>query len=98
MHLKFLTRRDLLGRLDFLEGSLGFSSGIVCALVGLGKFGLLIRNVVLQGLALLDGILELLLDLTDLGLMLFACSLFLGRSVLSLGQRLLKGCHPGRGP
>ena len=74
---------------------MGFKLGIVCALAGLGKFGLLIRNVALQGLAFLDGVLELLLDITDPGLMLFTGRLLLGRSPLGLGQRLLEGLHLG---
>ena len=71
--------------MDFLEGALGFNPGIVCALAGLCKFGLLIRNIALQGLAFLYGVLDLLLDLTDPGLMLFTGGLFLGRSLLGLG-------------
>ena len=67
MHNESLTRRDLLGRLDFLEGALGFGSGILRALVGLGKFGLLNLRITLQGLVLFDGVLELLLDLADKG-------------------------------
>ena len=59
--------------------------GIVCALAGLGKFGLLILKIALQGLILLDGVLELLLDLTDPGLVLLARDTFLGRFVLGLG-------------
>ena len=70
----------------------------MCALAGLGEFRILIRNVALQGLVFLHGVLELLLDLTDPGLMLFTCGLFLGRSLLGLGQRLLEGCYFGRCP
>jgi hypothetical protein len=66
------------------------------ALVGLSKLGLLIRNLALQGLAFLYSVLELLLDLTDPGLVLFADGLFLRRSLLGLGQRLFKGLHLGR--
>ena len=98
MHNESLTRRNLLGRLDFLEGALGFGSGIVCALAGLGKLRLLILKVALQGLVLLDGVLELLLDLIDPGLLLLALGAFLGRFVFGLGQRLLQGRHFGRGP
>ena len=85
LHNKSLTRRDLLGRLDFLEGALGFGPGILCALAGLGKFGLLLLKVALQGLALIDSVLELLLDLTDPGLLLLARGVFLGRFVFGLG-------------
>ena len=77
---------------------MSFCSGILCTLVGLGKFGLLIHNIMLQGLALLDGGLELLLDLANLGLMLFACGSLLGRFVLGLGQRLVEGLYFGRCP
>ena len=98
MHNESLTHRDLLGRLDFLEGSLGFGSGIVCALVGLGKYKVLILKGALQGLVLLDGVLELLLDLADPGLLLLVCSAFLGRFVFGLGQRLPQGLHLGCGP
>ena len=98
LHNKCLTRRNLLGRLDLLEGPLGFGSGILCALEGLGKLRLLSLRVTLQGLVLLDEILELLLDLVDSGLLLFTLGALLGRLVFSLGQRLLKGRHFGRGP
>ncbi len=98
MHNESLTHRDPLGRLDFPEGALSFSSGILRALAGLGKFGLLSLRVTLQGLVLLDDILELLLDLADPGLLLLARGAFLGRFVLGLGQRLLEGLHLGRGP
>ena len=74
---------------------MGFGSGILCTLAGLGQFRLLIHNVALQRVALLDSVLELLLDLTNPALMLFLCGLFLGRSVLGLGQRLLEGLHLG---
>ena len=85
MHTKRLTRRDFLGLLDLLEGTLGFNPGLLCALASLGDFGLLIHNVALQGLAFLDGVLELLLDLTDPGLVLFTSDLLLGRLLLGLG-------------
>ena len=98
LHNKCLTRRNLLGRLDLLEGLLGFGFGILCALEGLGKLGLLNLRVTLQGLILLDEILELLLDLADPGLLLLARGAFLGRFVFSLGQRLFKGRHFSRGP
>ena len=52
----------------------------------------------LQGLVLFDGILELLLDLADPGLLLLARGMFLGRLVHSLGQCLLEGRYFGRGP
>ena len=98
LHNESLTRRDLLDRLDFLEGSLGLGPGILCALAGLPKFGRLRLRITLQGLVLLDGVLELLLDLADPGLVLLARGVFLGRFVLGLGQRLLEGRHLGSGP
>ena len=78
LHSDSLTRRNLLGRLDFLEGALGFGLGILRALAGLSKFGLLCLRITLQGLVLLDGVLELLLNLADLGT-------FLGRFFFGLG-------------
>ena len=75
---------------------MGFNPGLLYALVGLGKFGLLVCNLALQGLAFLYGVLDLLLDLTDPGLMLFAGGLFLCRSLLGLGLRLLEDLHLGR--
>ena len=74
LHNESLTCCNLLGRLDFLDGALGFGSGTLCALAGLGKFGLLSLRITLQGLVLFDGVLELLLDLTDTGLLLLARS------------------------
>ena len=98
MHNESLTRRNFLGRLDLLEGTLGFGSGILRALAGLGKFGLPSLRITLQGLVLLDGNLELLLDLADPGLVLLARDALLGRFVLGLGKRLLEGRYLGRGP
>ena len=85
MHSESLTRRNLLGRMDFLEGALGFGSGILRALAGLSKFGFLCPGITLQGLVLLDGVLELLLNLADPGLVLLACGMFLGRFFFGLG-------------
>ena len=90
MHKKSLTRRNLFGRLDFLEGLLGFGSSVLCALEGLGKLGLLSLRVTLQGLVLLDKILALLLDLAHPGLLLLTRGAFLGCFVFGLGQHLLK--------
>ena len=84
LHNRCLTRHNLLYRLNLMEG--------------LGKLGLLSLRVTLQGLVLLDEILEPLLDLADPGLLLLARVTFLGRFVFGLGQRLLKGRHFGRGP
>ena len=93
-----LTCYNLFGCLDFLEGALGFGSGILRALESLSKLRLLSLRVTLQGLVFLDEILELLLDLVDPGLLLLALDAFLGRFVFGLGQRRLKGLHFGRGP
>ena len=98
LHNKCLTRHNLLGRLDLLEGLLGFGFGVLHTLEALSKLGLLSLRVTLQGLVLLDEIMELWLDLADPGLLLLARDMFLGRFVFSLGQRLLKGRHFGRGP
>ena len=98
MHSERLTCRNLLGRLNLLEGALGFGSDILRALVGLRKFGLLRLTIALQGLEPLDRALELLLRLANPGLVLLAHGAFLGRFVLGHGYRLLEGCHLGRGP
>ena len=60
-----------LDRCDLESGSrhvLGFNPGCLHTLTSLGKFGLLSRRIVLQGLALPHRILELLLDFIDSGL------------------------------
>ena len=57
----------------------------LCAFEGLRKLGPLRLRVTLQGLVLLDEILELLLDLADPGLLLLARGAFLGRFVFGLG-------------
>ena len=90
------TSRNLLGRLNFLEGVLGFGSCILRALAGLGQFGLLRLIITLQGLKSLYRTLELLMCLANPGLVLLAQGVFLGRFVL--GLHLLKGCHLGRDP
>ena len=98
LHNECLTRRYLLDCLNFLEGLLGFGLGILCVLEGLRKLGPLRLRVALQGLVLLDKLLELLPNLTDSGLLLLALGALLGRFVLGLGQRLLQGRHFGCGP
>ena len=85
MHDERLTRRNLLGHLNFLEGALGFGSCILRALVGLRQFGLLRLTIALQGLKSLYRALELLLRLANPGLVLLARGVFLGRFVLGLG-------------
>ena len=84
LHIKGLTRRDLLGLLNLLESTLGFNPGILCTLASLGEFALLIRNIALQGLAFLNDVLELLLDLTNLGLVFLAGGLLLCRFLFGL--------------
>ena len=98
LHNECLTRHNLLGRLNPLEGLLGFGLGISCALEGLRKLGLLRLRVTLQGLVFLDEIMELFLDLVDTGLLLLVLGVLLGRFVFCLGQRLFKGRHLSRGP
>jgi hypothetical protein len=98
LHNECLTRRNLLGHLNLLEGLLGFGFGISHALEGLSMLGLLRLRVTLQGLVFLDKILELLLDLADPSLLLLTISALLGRFVFGLGKRRLKGRHFGRGP
>ena len=98
MHGERITRRNLLGRLNFLEGVLGFGSCILCAPAGLRQLGLLWVTITLQGLKSLDRVLELSLRLADLGLVLLARGTLLGHFVLGLSQRLLEGSHIGRGP
>ena len=97
LHNECLTRRYLLGRLNILEGLLCFGLGVLSALEGLRKLGVLRLGVTLQGLEFFDEVLELLLDLIYPSLLLVALGAPLGRLVFSLGQRFLKGRHFGRG-
>ena len=85
LHGERVTCCNLLGRLNFLEGVLGFSPCILCALAGLRQFGFLRLTTALQGLKSLDSALELLLRLANLGLVLLVRGAFLGRFVLGLG-------------
>ena len=98
LHNECLTRRYLLGRLNFLQGLLGLSLGVLLTLEGLRKLGLLRLEVTIQGLEFFAEVLELLLDLTKPSLLFLALGVLLGRFVLGLGQRLLKGRHFGHGP
>ena len=98
LHNECLTRRYLLGRLDLLEGLLGFGLGVLHALEGLRKLGFWRLGVTLQGLKFFDEVLKLLLDLVNPNLQFFVLGALLGRLVFGLGQRLLKGRHFGRGP
>ena len=66
--------------------------------MGLCKLQLLRLGVTLQGLEFFNEVLELLLDLINPSLLFLALGALLGRLVFGLGQRLLKGCHFGRGP
>ena len=68
---------------------MGFNPGIVRVLMGLGELGLLSRKVALQGLALLNGVLELLLDLNDPGLVRLAKSLLRGSFLVGFSHSLL---------
>ena len=98
LHNECLTCRYLLVHLNLLEGLLGFGLGILCVLEGLRKLGPLCLRVTLQELVFLDKILELLLNLADSGLLVLALDALRGRSVFTLGQRLLQGRHFGCGP
>ena len=98
LHNECLTRHYLLDRLNFLEGLLGFGLGILCIHEGLRKLGPLGLRVTLQGLVLLDKLLELLLNLADSGLLLLTLGALRGRLAFGLGQGLLQGRHFGRGP
>ena len=80
-----LTHRNVLGRLNLLEGVLGFGSCVLCTLMGLLQFRLSHPIIALQGLKSLDHALELLLRLVNPGLMLLARGMFLGRFILGLG-------------
>ena len=85
LHNEWLTRRYLLGRLNFLEGLLGFGFGASHALEGLSKLRLSCLRVTLQGLVFFDLILELLLDLANPSLLLLSLSALPGRFVFGLG-------------
>ena len=98
LHNECLTRRYLLGRLNLLEGLLGFGLGVLHALEGLRKLKLLRLGVTLQGLEFFDKVLELLLDLINLSLLFLTLGVLLGCLVFGLGQRFLKGRHFGHGP
>ena len=85
LHNKCLTRSYLLNRLNFLEGLLGFSLGVLCAFEGLRKLGLSRLRVKLQGLVFFGESLELLLYLAYPGLLLFSLDALLGRFVFGPG-------------
>ena len=98
LHNECLTRRYLLGRLDFLDGLLGFVLGVCRALEGPRKLSLLRLEVMLQGLELLAELLELLLYLPHLSILLFTLGALCGRLGFGFGQRFLQGRHFGRRP
>ena len=85
LHNECLTRRYLLGRLDFLLGLLGFGLGVFRALEGLHKLRLLRLEVMLQGLKLLAELLELLPYLAHPSILLFTLNMLCGRLVFRLG-------------
>ena len=97
MHLKCLTRRNLLGLLDLLEGGLGLIPCGLRALTSLGEFGPLNRHIMLQGLTFFHRILELLLDFFDPGLELLTSGPLLDNFFLGLAQGLPQGLDLGRG-
>ena len=76
LHKECLTRRYLLGRLDFLLGLLGFGLGVFHAQKGLRKLILFRLEVTLQGLELLAELLELLLYLAHSSILLLALLAF----------------------
>ena len=85
LHIESLTRRYLLHRVDLLEGLLGFGLGVLHALEGLRKLGLLRLGVTLQGLEFFDEVLELLPDLINPSLLFLMLGAFPGRFFLGLG-------------
>ena len=95
MHVKSLTRCDLLGLLDLLESVPGLIPCGLCALASLGKFGLSNRCLALQGLTLLHHVLGLLLDLIDPGLELLRSGLLLNSLPLGFDQGLFQGLDLG---
>ena len=97
MHVKCLTRGDLLGLLDLLESIPGLISCGLHALASLGKFGLSNLRLGLQGFALLHRVLELLLDLIDPGLELLTGGLLLDNLPLGFAQGLFQGLDLGHG-
>ena len=97
LHKECLTLRYLLGRLDFLEGLLGFGLGVGHALEGLHKLRRLRLEVMLQGVELLAELLEILLYLSHPSILLLALGALCSRLVFGCGQRFLQGRHFGRG-
>ena len=85
LHKECLTRRYLLGRLDFLLGLFGFDLGVFYSCKGLRKLGLFCFKLMLRGLELLAELLELLLYLAHSSILLLALLALQSRLVLSLG-------------
>ena len=98
LHKECLTRRYLLGRLDFFLCLLGFGLGVFHTCKGLRKPGLFHIKIMLHGLELLAKFLELLLYLAHSSILLFALLAVQGRLVFGLRQRYLQGRHFGGGP
>ena len=97
LHKECLTRRYLLGHLDFLLGLFGLGLGVFHTRKGLRMLRLLRLEVTLQGLELLAELLELLLYLAHSSILLFALLALQGRLVFCLGQRFLQRWHFGGG-
>jgi hypothetical protein len=91
LHLKSLTRCDLPGLLDLLEGDFGLIPCGLRALTSLGEFDLLSRRIILQGLAFFDCILKFLLDFFDPGLELLTGGQLLDSLIFGLAQGFLQG-------
>ena len=85
LHIECRTRRYFLHRINLLEGLLGFSLGILCALKGRGKLRLSHLRVKLQRLVLRHERLELLLHLAHPSLLFFPLGALLGRFLFGLG-------------
>ena len=98
LHKEYLTRRYLLGHLDFLLYLFGFGLGVFHTRKGLRKLSLFHLKIMLQGLELLAELLELFLYLAHSSILLFALLALQGRLVFGLGQRFLQRRHFLGGP
>ena len=98
LHKECLSLRYLLGRLDFLEGLLGFGLSVGRALEGLRKLRRLRLVVTIQGVELLAELLELLLYLSHASILLLALGALRICLGFGCGQRFLQGRHFGHGP
>ena len=85
LHTECLTRRYRSHRLNFLEGLLGFSLGMLCALEGRSKLGLLRLRVKLQSLVLLHESLDLFLHIAHPCLLFLLLGTLLSHFVFVLG-------------